>query len=207
MLPTGWAWLANLTTFNITARFSIAGWVMSRGLAINQMTFFGCQALGSVLWGQVAAMTSIPVALLASAAGMIIALAVVPRFRLAAPAKEDLAPSLHWAEPMVQLDDVKERGPVLTTVEYEVDPARAAEFLVALAELKVARRRNGSYGWGVYQDLESPGRYTEQFFSDSWLEHLREHQRNTMGDKALQDRVRAFHRGAQPPKVSHRLQA
>ena len=207
MLPAGWAWLATLTTLNITARFSIAGWVMSRGLAINQMTFFGCQALGSVLWGQVAAMTSIPAALLASAAGMLAALALVPRFRLAAPAKEDLAPSLHWAEPMVRVDDAKERGPVLTAVEYEIDPAGAAEFLAALAELKVARRRNGSYGWAVYQDLENPGRYTEQFFTDSWLEHLRQHQRNTLADKAVQDRVRAFHRGAQPPRVSHRLQA
>ena len=203
MLPAGWAWLANLTTFNITARFSIAGWVMSRGLAINQMTFFGCQALGSIVWGQVAGVTSIEAALAASAAGMIVALAAAARFHLAAPAKEDLEPSLHWAEPMVRIADANERGPVLTTIEYQVDPAQSAAFLVLLEELKVARHRNGGYGWGIYQDLENPGRYTEQFFTDSWLEHLRQHQRNTIADKVLQEKVRAFHRGAQPPRVSH----
>ena len=203
MLPAGWAWLANLTTFNITARFSIAGWVMSRGLAINQMTFFGCQVLGSIVWGQVASLTSIETAMLASAGGMILALAGAARFRLAAPAKDALEPSLHWAEPMVRLADPNERGPVLTTVEYAVDPAQAAAFLAALRELRVARDRNGAYGWGVYEDVENPGRYVEQFFSDSWLEHLRQHQRTTIADKALQEKVLAFHRGAQPPKVSH----
>jgi hypothetical protein len=59
----------------------------------------------------------------------------------------------------------------------------------------------------VFEDAETPGRYVEQFLSDSWLEHLRQHQRVTLADKAIQDKVRSFHRGAQPPKVSHLLTA
>ena len=203
MLPAGWAWLANLTTFNITARFTIADWVMARGLAINQMTFFGCQVLGSVLWGQLAALTSVGTALAASAAGMLFALVAAWRFHLVTPAKEALKPSVHWAEPIVHVADPDTRGPTLTTVEYRIDPDHAQGFLAALAELARSRRRNGGYGWAVYEDVEEPGRYVEHFLSDSWVDHLRQHQRTTLGDKAAQDKVRAFHRGERPPKVSH----
>jgi MFS family permease len=203
MVPAGWAWLANLTTFNITARFSIADWVMSRGLAINQMVFFGGMTLGSIVWGQVAALTSIEIALACAGIGMAAALAGASRLPLAMPAKDDLKPSLHWAEPSMMLPDAGARARVLTTIEYRIDPAQAAAFLAALGELKAARLRNGGYGWNVYEDVESPGRYVEHFLTDSWVEHLRQHQRTTMADKATQDNVRGFHRGEQPPKVSH----
>jgi hypothetical protein len=54
--------------------------------------------------------------------------------------------------------------------------------------------------------VDVPGRYLEQFLTDSWLEHLRQHRPTTLADKAAQDRVREFHRGAEPPKVSHLAQ-
>ena len=40
---------------------------------------------------------------------------------------------------------------------------------------------------------------------ESWLEHLRQHERVTMADKELQDQVNSFHTGAEPPRVSHFL--
>jgi MFS family permease len=203
MLPAGWAWLANLTTFNITARFSIADWVMSRGLALNQMVFFGCQTLGSLLWGQVAQVTSVYVALSVSGAVMVAAMLTGLRYKLITPAKTDLQASKHWAEPVVFLKDPNERGPVVTLIEYQIDPADAERFLAAARALAIARRRNGGYAWGIYEDMAKPGRYIEQFFSRSWLEHLRQHERTTLADKALQDAVNAFHALAEPPRVSH----
>jgi MFS family permease len=205
MLAAGWAWLANLTTFNITARFSIADWVMSRGLAINQMVFFGSLTLGSIVWGQLASLTSIGTALVSAAVGMAAVLAIAWRLPLATPAKGDLAPSLHWAEPVVSIPDPERRGPVLTTIEYQVDPAQAGAFLAALRSLETARRRNGGYGWAVFEDMETPGRYVESFLTASWIEHLRQHQRTTLADKTIQDAVRSFHRGEVPPRVSHLL--
>ena len=203
MVAGGWAWLANLTTFNITARFNIADWVMSRGLAINQMVFFGGMTIGSIVWGQVASLASIQIALIAASVGMVAALAASARLPLASPDKSDLKPSLHWADPAVALQEANPDSRVLTTIEYEIEPANAAEFLAALQELRVSRLRNGGYGWGVYQDLQAPGRYVEQFLTSSWVEHLRQHQRTTLGDKSLQDRVLGFHRGVQPPRVTH----
>lgn len=203
MLPAGWAWLANLTTFNITARFSIADWVMSRGLALNQMVFFGCQAVGSLLWGQIAQVTSVYIALTTAGAAMLIAMLTGLRFKLITPAKTDLQASRHWAEPIVFLKDANERGPVLTLIEYEIKSTEAARFLAAIQALAGSRERNGGYGWSVHQDMGRPGRYVEQFFSHTWLEHLRQHERTTLADKVLQDAVNAFHTLPEPPRVSH----
>jgi hypothetical protein len=47
------------------------------------------------------------------------------RFKLVTLDKEDLKPSLHWAEPKVLLDDAHDRAVVPTTVEYQIDPAPA----------------------------------------------------------------------------------
>ena len=38
---------------------------------------------------------------------------------------------------------------------------------------------------------------------DSWLDHLRQHERVTVEDRRIQELVRAFHRGAGPPRVTH----
>lgn len=203
MVAAGWGWLASLSTFNATTQLAVAEWVRGRGLAVYQIAFFGCQAIGSIVWGQVASATSISVALQIAAAGLVLGSASALRFKLAGAGKLDLQPSLHWPEPRVLLDDTSDRGPVLTTVEYDIAPDQARAFLAALHELKGSRLRNGGYGWGVYEDVSQPGRYVEHFFTDSWTEHLRQHQRTTIADKAVQDKVIAFHKGPVAPRVSH----
>jgi MFS family permease len=203
MIAAGWGWLASLSTFNATTQLAIAEWVRGRGLAMYQIAFFGCQAIGSMVWGQVASATSIPTALLIAAGGLVVGSAAALRFKLAGAGKLDLQPSLHWPEPRVVLEDTADRGPVLTTVEYEIEPAKTGAFLGVLQALKASRLRNGGYGWGVYEDVSQPGRYIEHFFTDSWVEHLRQHQRTTLADKAVQDKVNAFHNGPTPPRVSH----
>jgi hypothetical protein len=177
--------------------------VMSRGLALNQMVFFGCQTIGSLVWGQVAQVSSVYMALTVSGAVMVAAMLTGLRFKLITPAKTDLQTSKHWAEPVVFLKDPNERGPVVTVVEYQINTADTERFLAAIRALAVSRQRNGGYAWGIYEDMASPGRYVEQFFSRSWLEHLRQHERTTLADKALQDAVKAFHTLPEPPRASH----
>jgi MFS family permease len=203
MVAAGWGWLASLATLNATTQLAIAEWVRGRGLAVYQIAFFGCQAIGSIIWGQLASVTSISAALLIAGAGLLLGSATAAKFRLAASGNMDLQPSLHWPEPNVLLDDTSDRGPVLTTIEYKIEPAQAPAFLTALQELKASRLRNGGYGWGVYENMSRPGRYVEHFFTDSWLEHLRQHQRTTMADKVVQDKVNAFHKADAVPAVSH----
>ena len=75
----------------------------------------------------------------------------------------------------------------------------------AAHELSRIRRRDGGRQWGLFRDLAEPARYIETFQVESWAEHLRQHERVTVADRAIEDRVRAFHVGGNPPAVSHFL--
>jgi Transmembrane secretion effector len=100
----------------------------------------------------------------------------------------------------------EDRGPVLVTVEYRIDPTRRKSFLAALDLLGHERRRDGAYAWGVFQDAADPARFVETFLVESWLEHLRQHERVTNADRVLQQQVQRFHlEGA--PKVTHMIAA
>ena len=91
---------------------------------------------------------------------------------------------------------------MLVTVEYLVPRAQAAEFSLAMQEMRRVRRRNGALQWGLYQDVERPERWLETFTLASWLEHLRQGERATMADAAIEAQARGFHTGTAPPAVS-----
>lgn len=109
--------------------------------------------------------------------------------------------------PVVVNEPQAEHGPVLVTVEYRVDPQRAADFTMAMLELGRFRRRDGAVDWGLYEDVAARGRYLETFMVESWGEHLRQHERATVADHQLLVRVRSFHLLDGPPCVSHLLYA
>jgi quinol monooxygenase YgiN len=92
-------------------------------------------------------------------------------------------------------------------VEYRIDPTQAEDFAEAMEDLKKLRRRDGAIRWGLYKDTADPGRYVETFVVESWVEHLRQHERVTKSDRLVQERVNAFHTGPEPPAVSHLIYA
>jgi hypothetical protein len=94
----------------------------------------------------------------------------------------------------------------LVTVEYRIDPKNRANFLAALLMLAQERRRDGAYAWGIFEDAAEEGRMVETFLVDSWLEHLRQHERVTNADRVLQESVLRFHAEG-TPKVSHLIAA
>ena len=69
--------------------------------------------------------------------------------------------------------------------------------------LGAIRLRDGAIRWGLWGDVEQPGRVLESFVVGSWLEHLRQHERITAADRAVQAIAHTFHRGAEPPRVRH----
>lgn len=199
----GVSWIAVISTLNVSAQTALPDWVRARGLSVFVTVFFGAMSAGSLLWGQVASALSIPAALLAAAAGAVAAVPLSLRWTLGQSETLDLAPSMHWPAPVVAAEVEPDRGPVMITVEYRVDPARAAEFAAAMQEVAQERRRDGAYGWGLFEDVAESGRYIEYFLVESWLEHLRQHERVTRADADVQARVRAYHVGPGEPKVRH----
>jgi len=47
----------------------------------------------------------------------------------------------------------------------------------------------------------------ESFLVESWAEHLRQHERVTLADREIEERVLRFHRGKNEPRVTHYLAA
>jgi len=112
-------------------------------------------------------------------------------------------PRLSLPETACQLDG--DEGPVLVTLEYQVDPAESEEFLRAVRRLEPVRRRDGAIRWNVYRDTADASRWLEVFVVESWIEHLRQHERVTAGDRVLLEAAARFHRGADGPLVRHHI--
>jgi MFS family permease len=203
----GLGWITVLTSLNVSAQTALPNWVRARGLAITLMVFFGCMSVGSAAWGQIATATSIPTALLIAAIGAILAIPLTWRAKLGQGEATDLSPAMSWPEPVVAgaLDAAPDRGPVMVTIRYRIDEADTPAFLAATYELSDERYRDGAHAWGVYQDVAEPSTWIEWFFLPSWAEHLRQHERATKHDQDIHARARKFHRGAEPPEVSHLL--
>jgi quinol monooxygenase YgiN len=173
----------------------------ARALAVSLLVLQGSLALGALLWGVVATHTSISTALLAAAGTSVAGLLVATRVRLRPSEALDLTPSPHWGEPVVTATLDPDDGPVLVTVEYRLDPERALEFVAVMHEMELVRRRDGAIEWGVYQDVADPRRWLETFVVESWAEHLRQHQRITVTDRAMQEMIYKMLDGE--PTISH----
>jgi MFS family permease len=202
----GAGWIAVLASLNVSAQVALPEWVRGRGLAIYMTVYFGTMTVGSALWGHVAGLLGLSAAHFIAAAGALAAIPLTWPWKLQTGAEVDLTPSMHWPTPVIlhELDD--DRGPVLVTVEYRVDPRNRQAFLIAVDKLGHERYRDGAYQWGVFEDAAEEGRFLETFFLGSWLTHLRQHERITNTDRILQDVARRYHVSG-TPKVSHLINA
>jgi len=200
-LLAGSCWIAAVSSLNVSAQYALPDWVRGRGLAIYVTTFSGAMALGSVLWGELASVIGLSMTHYTAAAFALFAIPLSRRWKLQASGTIDLAPSMHWPEPVV-VDQIEDNaGPVLITIEYAVLPNQREPFLAALHRLSAQRRRDGAYAWGVFEDATERGRFVETFLVESWLDHLRQHERVTNADQAVEERVHSFL--ISEPKTTH----
>ena len=202
-LVAGASWIMILATLNVSAQGALPDWVRGRGLAAYVTVFFGTMTVGSALWGWVAQHLGLAPAQYIACAGALLAIPLSRRWRLRSGPAADLTPSMHWPEPVMEHEVTDDAGPVLVTIEYHVAPENRTAFLEALAPVARERKRDGAYAWGVFQDTAHRTRYLETFLLDSWLEHIRQHQRVTNADRAAQERLRAL--TLSEPLVSHHI--
>ncbi len=202
MVVGGAAWILFVSLFNVVILNHTPEWVRARVLAVAMLVFQGAMAAGSAMWGALATRVGVHAALMWASFGMILSTGLGLFLKLP-DTTVDLTPWVHWRLPTILRDHVTadDSGPVLVIVEYDVDPEKKAGFLKAIRKYERIRRRDGAYRWGVFQDLEIPGRYMETFLVISWAEHLRQHQRLTLADKKTEEQVHGCVRGE--PKVRH----
>ena len=205
MFLSGAAWIAVLSSFQVSAQTSVPAWVRARALAVYILTFFGSMALGGVIWGLIASWFSISISLSLAAVIMVVGAGLGWWVKLPALSAEDLAPSLHWPQPLMGADVEGERGPVMITLEYEIDTVDADAFKEAMEEVRRMRQRNGSFSWQLMQDTENPQLWIELFFDESWNDHLRHHGRVTRAELKIESAARRFQIAGKPVRIRHLL--
>jgi len=204
MLATGVAWISILSALQVTAQMTLPPWVRARGLAAFVVIFMGGMALGAVLWGQVATRIGIPAALTAAALGIVLAAALTWRFKLGRHEVLDFTPTMDWPLPVLA-ETPEPDAPVMVTIEYRIRPDQRAEFVAAMQDVRQMRRRNGAYFWQLFHDSENPTRFVETFMDESWMEHLRQHERASVADRAIQQRAKQYLLEGESTKSSHWL--
>jgi MFS family permease/quinol monooxygenase YgiN len=203
LLGGGIAWIVVLASLNVAAQTATPSWVRARVMAVYLLVFSGGLAAGSAAWGFVAARVGVSAALIIAAIGLVVGPLVTWRLRLVGNKNLSLAPSMHWPEPVMMIDTESSEGPAITSVEYRIDPKTAAQFLEAMKEMKRLRQRDGAIRWNLLRDSADPQRYVEIFVTESWADHLRQHERVTAESREAEQRAGGFHLGPEPPRITH----
>jgi len=200
----GIAWTAIISLMTTVMQNLAPDWVRARAMAVFMLVYMGTWTAGSTFWGYIAGLHGTHYSLITASIGTAFCPILVLISRL--PDKPvDLGAWDHWGKPMLVGDIDPSQGPVLVTVEYEVESRKSDEFLEALHRFARVRRRDGASRWGVYRDTEHPANYIETFIVESWAEHLRQHERLTSADRELEENVGRFE--SKPVKVRHFIYA
>jgi MFS family permease len=199
MFVIGMAWISVANSLTVSAQMAMPDWVRARGMSIYQMGLMGGAACGSLVWGQVAAWLGVAGAVWAAAGFGLAVLVLTWRLTVEGRREPDFTPASVSALPAPQVPVAPDDGPVMVTLEYQIDPARAVEFAEVMQRTRRARLRQGALSWALLRDVAVPGRYVEYFVDETWVEHLRRLERFTAFDAELRARRLAFHVGAEPP--------
>ena len=197
----GMAWISTANSLTLAAQVALPNWVRARGMSIYQMALMGGAATGSLLWGQVAGLGSVRIAVTAAAIVGPLLWLLTRRLSVEGGADPDFSPVRPNSPPQTAIAVGPDDGPVMVTLEYQIDPADAEAFAAVMQKTRRARLRQGALSWGLFRDTAAPGRYIEYFVDESWVEHLRRLERFTAADAGLREQRLAFHRGDAPPLV------
>jgi MFS family permease len=202
MLIAGMAWITVVNTLTVYSQLALPDWVRARGMAMYMMVMMGATSASAALWGQAASLIEVRWTFVAAAACGLVALLLMRRMLSWPEAEEDLTPARILEEPTPAFEIAHGKGPVMVTVQYDIDPARTQEFLAVMQESRANRLQKGALSWGLFQDTEQPGHFVEYYLDESWADHLRRFERFTAADAELRERRYGFHIGADKPKVT-----
>jgi MFS family permease len=207
----GIGWIVGASSLQATVQLATAPWVRARVLALYQAVFNGSMGLGAILWGWLGEYAGLRGTILAAGLGGC-AIALVTR-AVQLPAKigdpsapaialpralsiaEEMAPLLHSA-----------RHRLVLAISYRIDPADAAAFRAAMAQVRLSRYRDGAVGWALSRDVSDSTHWVETFRTRDWHELQRGIERFNLADSEAVVRARSYHLGAEPPRVTLLLQ-
>jgi MFS family permease len=189
MLLAGAAWLCVMSSLQVAAQASLPDWVRARGMSVFMMVFMGGMAVGSLIWGYLANRYGIEVSLIAAAGCLLLGIIGTWQYSISGYEIVFFTPSQHWPLPIIDQAPQHDQGPVMIIIDYAVAMEKLPKFHRLTAKLQKIRKRDGAYLWELFQDTAQADHYIECFMVESWLEHLHQHDRVSVSDRALQEQI------------------
>jgi MFS family permease len=205
MLVAGAGWLVFISLISALVQALAPEWARARVLAVFILIFQGGVAAGSAMWGALATRSGIPITFAVAGLATIATIAIGLVAKLP-DTTADTTPLNHWRMPAViqEARPALDRGPVLVIVRYRVHDDHGEGFVRAIENYGRIRRRDGASWWGVFRDLEHADVYLETFLVGSWAEHVRQHERFTVGDREIEAEI--LQHVQEEPLIEHFVQ-
>jgi MFS family permease len=207
LLVFGIAWVVGASNLQATVQLAAAPWVRARVLALYQAVFNGAMGLGAIFWGWLGDHAGLTGAILA--AGLVSCLIALLTRGIELPAEID-DPSAPARQVPRTLSIAAEMAPLLQSarhglvvnISYQIDSADVAAFRAAMADVRLSRYRDGAVGCELSRDVSDPTRWVETFRLRDWHELQRAIERHNLADSEAVIRARAYHSGAEPPRLT-----
>jgi len=201
----GIAWTSTGNELWLAGQRSMPDWARGRMNATLIMFSQGSLALGGAVYGATAQIWGAGIVLVAVAA-LILALLLTVRF-CSFSLSIDFTRELSF-EPggfsffsanLIQAPQPSD-GPVLITIDVQLDEIRGSELDAFINELRLIHLRNGAYSWQLYADPTRQSHFHIEIKTPSWSQYLLQCERITKAEKQLIDRALSRVR-EKPPEI------
>ncbi|TAI59676.1 MFS transporter, partial [Bradyrhizobium sp. Leo170] len=206
LVVAGAGWTLCWTLLNVGVQLSAPRWVAARSLAAYQAASADGLALGSWAWGHLAEVAGVETALLVAAALMVASPLVGLRLRMP-PVRARVEEGSLLEDPKVLVPITGRDGPVVIEIEYRVVQRNAPGFREVMQQLRLVRQRNGAYGWSIARNMADPDVWIERYHFHTWHDYLRQRNRSTQAERALEGRViKEYHVGPGEVRVRRTIE-
>ena len=202
----GVAWTSTANELWVVGQRAMPGWARGRMNATIIMLSQGAMALGGVIYGTTAQTFGVRTVLVAVA--VFIPVMLLTFKLLSSPLSIDFTQRLSfesgavtpWSQNFIHVPQPKD-GPVLMTIDFQVDEPRGREIDSFISELRLIHLRNGAYSWQLFADPARPNHFHVEIMMPSWSQYLLHCERITKAEKEVIDRALSLHLGENPPET------
>jgi MFS family permease len=195
----GIGWTLSASELWVAGQRAMPPWARGRMNATVIMVSQGAMALGGIVWGAAATALGINPTLIGGAALLVVSLILATRLSINFTGTLDFepAPVTSFSHKLIYLPQPKD-GPVAIMYEFNVDSARAPQFLDIMKHVRMIHLRNGAFTWRLHEDLTRHNTFRIEMLVPSWTQHMLQRERMTKAERAIIDQANAFHLGGGP---------
>ena len=202
----GTAWTMAASELWVAGQRAMPSWARGRMNATVIMAAQGAMALGGIVWGASVSMWGVGPTLIVACLLQLASLILQAKLSIDILGALDFepAPVAGSSHKLIHIPAPHD-GPVAIMIDVEVDGTLGRHVLDTLREVRLIHLRNGAFSWRLHEDLGRPNTYRVEMMYPSWTEYLLMQERLTKTERAVIDKARSYHVGADPADFRHFL--